>query len=142
MLSLLIIVDYLLPKETIGSKVQGLEVDSTYHPKYSRSATYKIVVNDQLIRTDSDAYSALTVGDDMNVSRTLILNKIIAIQERVNPFRTFKVYVAPFTYFPLFPILFVLPVLFHFNNQETIFVMAGKIFSLVSAFASLLMVLF
>lgn len=139
---LLIIVDYFLPRDTSYKHVKDLTLDSSHQPKYNASPTCIITIDNISIRTNSEVCSILSVGDKLVVGKTKVLRKITSISNENVIQNKIDLYVAPYNYFPLFPLLFILPLIFNFSKGESVFLIASRPLSLFLAFISLLMILF
>ena len=139
---MIVTIDYIIPREIYNHAIDDLKVDNTYHPKYSAAPSYAIEIGKQTIRTDAEAFAKLKIGDTVEVQKTRILRKITSLKNDTINGEKISIYVAPFSYFPLFPILFLLPLILTFNTQDSITLMAARPLSIVVALVSLLMVLF
>lgn len=141
-LSLVITIDFLLPRKVEQSKIIKMEMDDAYHPRFSRNSTYTIqLATNEIIRTDRETFTKLHTNDKIRVERTMILKKIILMTVDVQPIKHCSVYVAPFTYFPLYPILFFLPLVFVFVKSDSVFGMIVRPLSIGIAILSLFMIL-
>jgi hypothetical protein len=141
-LGFLVTIDYFMPREIYTAAIDVITVDMEYHPRYSRRPTYSIEIGNQTIRINNETYGKLNIGDRVEVQKTKILRKITRLKDNSQPEKKINIYVAPFTYFPLFAIIFLLPVAFEFIKGDSMLLMSARPFSLVIALASLLMVVF
>lgn len=141
-LSVITIIDFFIPREIYSSTIADLSADSAYHPHYSSRPTYTMQIENQTIRTNDIAYRFLYVGDTIEVHKTKILKKITRVKKKTLIENEIDIYAAPYTYFPLFPVLFLLPIIFAFTNDDSIPLMIARPFSLGMALVSLLMVIF
>ncbi|WP_430401738.1 hypothetical protein [Fluviicola sp.] len=139
---LLIVVDYFLPRDTSSKYVEDLTMDSSHQPKYNASPICVITIDNTSIRTNSEACSILSVGDKLVVDKTQVLRKITSVCNENVMQNRIDLYVAPYNYFPLFPLLFILPLIFNFSKGENVFLMASRPLSVFLSFISLLMTLF
>lgn len=141
-ISVIIIIDYFIPREIYTSAINDMSVDRAYHHRYSRSPSYSIKIGKQTIRTNDETYGILNVGDTIEVQKTKILKKITRLKDYKITEKEIDIYAAPFTYFPLYPILFLLPLIFAFTKDDSIPLMTARPLSLGIALVSFLMVLF
>lgn len=141
-LSVIVTIDYFIPREIKTSAINDMSVDRAYHPRYSKSPSYSIEIGNQTIRTNNETYGILNIGDTIEVQKTKILKKITRLKGYTMTEKEIDIYVAPFTYFPLYPILFLLPLIFAFTKDDSIPLMIARPLSLGIALVSFLMVLF
>jgi|GEM_PF-5346470 len=142
LLSVTVIVDYFIPREIYKSVIDDMTMESVYRNRYSTKPSYSIELENQTIRTNDETYSNLTIGDTIQVQQTRILKKITHLIDYPMADKKIAIYVAPFTYFPLHPILFLLPLIFAFTKNDSISLMVARPLSLGTALLSLLMMLF
>ena len=141
-LSVIVTIDYFIPREIYTSAIDDMTVDVAYTRRYSKSTSYSIELGNQTIRTNDETYGKLNIGDIVEVQKTKILRKITRIKDYSQPEKKINIYVAPFTYFPLYAILFLLPLIFVFTKGDSILLMTARPLSLGIALVSLLMMLF
>lgn len=141
-LSVIVAIDYLIPREIYNSIIDDMTEDNAYHPRYSRKPSYTIEIGNQTIRADDDTYGKLNIGDTVEVQKTIILKKVTILRDYAMTENKIDIYVAPFTYFPLYPLLFILPLIFAFTKDDSMLLMISRSLSLGIAMVSLLMVLF
>lgn len=139
--SVIVIIDYFMPRDTYIGTIQDIKVHGPSHPRY-KTISYSIKLGNQKIRIDDETFVNLNVGDKVEVYKTKILKKITRLKDVSLNERRINIYVVPFTYFPLYPLLFLLPLIFVFIQGDSILLMTSRPLSLGLALISLLMVLF
>lgn len=139
---LIIIFDFFLPKNISKEPIQKLYWDVANFSKYGKSKTYSIGFKGETIATNSETYKKLILAESLKVSKTKILGKVVKIQSFRFPREKFEIFVAPFTYFPLFAIIFLLPLPFSFIKKETIFFILMPPLTIVIAIFSTIFVIY
>lgn len=141
LLGLITFVDFIIPRSHAVYTISDKEIDIARHVRYD-SPHYSIKLNGEWIKTNQDTFEALYEGDSIFVGKTRILKKITSVEDPNKNLKTLDIYVAPYTYFPLYPVLFILPLIFNYFKQDSIFLMTTRPLSIGIAFISLLMILF
>lgn len=138
---IVVCIDFFIPRTHVKCEVKDKSLEVANHVRYNRPY-YSIQLNNDWIRTDERTYKSLYTGDTLSVEKTKVFRKISSIEDPNQKFKQLKVYVAPFSYFPLFPVIFMLPLIFLFFKGKSILLMTIRPLSMGIALISLLMTFF
>ena len=139
---IVVVVDFLIPRSTSSAQIDSILTDSVYHPRYSKAPSYTMRIANQTVTIDHEATKTLSKGQGLVIEKTMILRRITSLIDISGIPKTITVYVAPYTYFPLYPILFLLPFIFTRINRDSIVLMAARPLSLFIALISLIIILY
>ncbi len=142
---ILVAIDHYLPQVTLETRIQNKIYD--HAPRINRKSsgsgtdeTFYLVLNQERIVVEEDLFHFATKKDTCYLSKTKILKRPMALSFlKSNYLYKFQITYNPFTYFPLFPIIFSLPFIFSFYKKENISLMALKHLSWFLAFFELIM---
>ncbi len=126
--ALLILIDYVTPREVYFSAVKDLRKvsESRFRSRANLRYSYNFRIGGQKIQIDEETYRNVYTGDLLEVHKTRILRKITDLHHVSNSHIDVTIYVMPYTNFPLYPILFFLPIVFAFIKGETVFLMTAR----------------
>ena len=139
--ALLILIDFVLPREvyfdSVGSQDKGVlstvrsnSSGRVYRPyRKTLSHKYTMTLSGQEIETDEAGYRYVYTEDPVEVYKTRILRRITDVRHLSDPIMWITIYVPPYTYFPLYPLMLLLPIIFAFITGDTWFLRTARPFS-------------
>lgn len=136
--SVLLIVDYFFGKSEQILVVKSVSVDTTSHPRYSSSKTYYIHSNAGDLNVDESLYSSVYLGDSLLLLRTGLFGfnyELYTLPDH----KPRRLYNSIYHFFPLLPLLLVLPFFLHLSKRDEVFFMVARPLSLLLALVILLM---
>lgn len=139
--ALLILIDYLMPRDVSIDTVQSQRKKLEHYSRRNGSQTYAyyMSLSGREIQTDEYTYRNVYNEDVLEVHKTSILRKTTNVYHTTNEYIDITVYEMPYTNFPLCPILFFLPIVFAFIKGEAQLLIVARPVSNAVALLCLLM---
>ncbi|MCC6701924.1 MAG: hypothetical protein IT221_10400 [Fluviicola sp.] len=129
----LFFVDYFLPYSNSVHPIEKLLIETSKQVRGSSRENCYLKINQTELNVSESSYRHFYEDDTLVVSRTLLTNQIIQLRKKRSIKEEVSIIEVPYTFFPLFPILLMLPAFFYFIKKDTVFFMAGRIVTLILA---------